>query len=104
MQAKTLKQPGKFSSAERVRREVANAISIVECAKASGAVGDGALLSAFLHDAASKTPDAVSGLVSTQMILSSGVKVNAVSVTGSGNFATPTIVGGVLAGIVLSAS
>lgn len=43
-------------------------------------------------------------LPSTSFVLNSGVKVNAVSVTGSGNFATPTIVGGVITGIVLSAS
>ncbi len=44
------------------------------------------------------------GLLSTQVTLSSGVKVNAVSVTGSGNFATPTIVAGAITGIVLSVS
>jgi hypothetical protein len=105
MQAKTLKQPGKFASAERLRREVANAISIVEVAKAHGAVGQGALLSDFLHDAAAKTPNAVAPVVSaTQFVLNSGVKINGVAITGTGNFATPTIVGGVITGIVLSAS
>jgi hypothetical protein len=102
MQAKTLKQAGRFASAERLRREVANAISIVEATKASGAVGDGALLSAFLHDAASKTPNAVSGLVSTQTILSHGVAVTGVTITGSGTTFTPTVVAGVLTGGVLS--
>lgn len=45
-----------------------------------------------------------SGVTATQVILSSGVKVNAVAITGTGNFATPTIVNGAITGIVLSAS
>lgn len=44
------------------------------------------------------------GTTTTQFILNSGVKVNAVAVTGTGNFATPTIVNGAITGIVLSAS
>lgn len=47
---------------------------------------------------------ASAALPSTSFVLNSGVKVNAVAVTGTGNFATPTIVGGVITGIVLSAS
>lgn len=43
-------------------------------------------------------------LAATKTILTSGTKVNAVAVTGTGNFATPTIAAGVLTGIVLSAS
>lgn len=43
-------------------------------------------------------------LPATQVTLSSGQKVNAVSVTGTGNFATFTIVGGAITAIVLSAS
>lgn len=43
-------------------------------------------------------------LGSTKTILTSGTKINAVSVTGTGNFATPTIVNGVITAIVLSAS
>lgn len=44
------------------------------------------------------------GTLSTQFVLNSGVKVPATLVSGSGNFATPTIVAGVITGIVLSAS
>jgi hypothetical protein len=43
-------------------------------------------------------------LPSTQKTLTSGVKVAVGTVTGSGTFGTPTIVGGVITGIVLSAS
>lgn len=43
-------------------------------------------------------------LGATKTILTSGTKINAVSVTGTGNFATPTIVDGVITAIVLSAS
>lgn len=43
-------------------------------------------------------------LASTVAPLVSGVKINAGTVSGSGNFATPTIVNGVITGIVLSAS
>lgn len=43
-------------------------------------------------------------LPSTQKTLSSGVKASVGTVTGSGTFGTPTIVGGVITGIVLSAS
>lgn len=40
----------------------------------------------------------------TQVTLTSGQKVNAVSVTGTGNFATFTIANGAITAIVLSAS
>lgn len=43
-------------------------------------------------------------LPSTQKTLSSGVKVPVGTVTGTGTFFTPTIVGGVITGGVLSAS
>lgn len=43
-------------------------------------------------------------LDATKTILTSGTKINAVAVTGTGNFATPTIANGVITGIVLSAS
>ena len=43
-------------------------------------------------------------LPATQVTLSSGQKVNAVSVTGTGNFATFTIVAGAITAIVLSES
>ena len=40
----------------------------------------------------------------TQVTVSNAQKVNAVSVTGTGNFATFTVAGGAITGIVLSAS
>jgi hypothetical protein len=43
-------------------------------------------------------------LAATKTIVTSGVKVNAASVTGTGNFATITVANGVITGIVLSAS
>lgn len=105
MRATTLLKPGKFSNSERLRRDVALAISNVEVAKAHGAVGQGADLAKFLADSAQKTPGYTApALPATQVVLTSGAKVNAVAVTGTGNFATPTIANGVLTGIVLSAS
>lgn len=46
----------------------------------------------------------ISGIGTNQVTLTSGQKVNAVSVTGTGNFATFTIVGGAITAIVLSSS
>ena len=43
-------------------------------------------------------------LAATKSIVTSGTKVNAVSVTGTGNFATFTVVDGAITAIVLSAS
>lgn len=43
-------------------------------------------------------------LPATAALIASGDKVNAVSVTGTGNFATFTVANGVITGIVLSAS
>ena len=43
-------------------------------------------------------------LAATKTIVTSGVKINAVSVTGTGNFATITVANGVITSIVLSAS
>lgn len=43
-------------------------------------------------------------LAATKTIVTSGAKVNAGSVTGTGNFATITVANGVITGIVLSAS
>lgn len=43
-------------------------------------------------------------LAATKTIVTNGVKVNAVSVTGTGNFATFTVTNGVITAIVLSAS
>lgn len=56
MRATTLLKPGKFSNSERLRRDVALAISNIEVAKAHGADGQGAELAAFLADSAQKTP------------------------------------------------
>lgn len=44
------------------------------------------------------------GGATDQVTLTSGTKVNATAVSGSGNFATPTIVNGVITALVLSAS
>lgn len=44
------------------------------------------------------------GTTGTQFVLNSGTKVSLGTVTGTGNFGTPTIVGGVITGTVLSAS
>lgn len=104
MRAKTLKQPGRFSNAERLRVEVATAISHVETAKAKGATGDGALLSAFLSDAASKTPNAVAPtLPATQVIVSNGGTINVEN--SAGNLDSPAIAvvaAGVLTGVNLA--
>lgn len=43
-------------------------------------------------------------LATTKTIVTNGVKVNAASVTGTGNFATFTVANGVITAIVLSAS
>jgi hypothetical protein len=43
-------------------------------------------------------------LAATKTIVTSGVKIDAVSVTGTGNFATITVANGVISAIVLSAS
>lgn len=43
-------------------------------------------------------------LAATKTIVTSGVKINAVAVSGTGNFATITVAGGVITAIVLSAS
>lgn len=43
-------------------------------------------------------------LAATKTIVTSGVKIDAVSVTGTGNFATITVADGVITAIVLSAS
>lgn len=104
MQVTTLKFPGGFTSAQTIRREVAHEISQLEISAAAGSPADPAL-AAFLLDAAQKTPGYVApALPATQAIVSNGVKVNAVSVTGTGNFATFTVVSGVITAIVLSAS
>lgn len=57
-----------------------------------------ALIAALQNAGATTTAGA------TQVTLTSGVKVNAVSVTGTGNFATFTIANGAITAIVLSAS
>lgn len=54
--------------------------------------------------AASQAIGGTAALPATQAVVTSGVKVNAVSVTGTGNFATFKVAGGVITGIVLSAS
>ena len=43
-------------------------------------------------------------LPATQVILSNGVKISGVTITGTGTFFTPTVAGGALTGGVLSAS
>lgn len=65
---------------------------------------EGAVIDTALTAASTALSALGAGLASTAFLLQSGTKVNAVSVTGTGNFATPTIVGGVITGIVLSAS
>lgn len=54
--------------------------------------------------AAALTVAGASGLPTTSAVVASGVKVNAGTVTGTGNFATLTVVAGVITGITLSAS
>lgn len=56
-------------------------------------------------DSAVVAATAIGGsLTATQAIVTSGAKINAGSVTGTGNFATITVAAGVITGIVLSAS
>lgn len=104
MQAADLLYPGYTGPNERIRRDVAFAISKLETAKGLGAP-DKPAFALFLADAATKTPGYAGPIIpATQALVSDGVKVNAVSVTGTGNFATFTVAGGVITGIVLSAS
>lgn len=106
MQASKLLKPGVLSTSERLRREVANAISQVEVAKAHGAPGGGAQLGAFLADAASKTPDYAGGVLpATEVVVKHGdtvgVKNSAGDVTVNG---TLSVSGGVLRGVALPAT
>jgi hypothetical protein len=102
MQVTTLKDPGSVLG-QTIRKEVARAISQLEDAAVYGTPD--AALSAFLYDAASKTPGFAGPVgAGTKAVVTSGVKVNAVSVTGTGNFATFTVVNGAITAIVLSAS
>ena len=58
-------------------------------------------------DAAVTAAVAIGGVVvlpATQAVVANAQKVNAGTVTGTGNFATFTVAGGVITGIVLSAS
>lgn len=104
MQDYTLKNPGNDQLMQTLRKNAAAAISNLEGVKDAGGT-PGTDLSAFFSDAATKTPGYVAPtLPATQVTLSSGQKVNAVAVTGTGNFATFTIAGGAITGIVLSAS
>lgn len=54
--------------------------------------------------AAALTVAGATGLPATSAVVANGAKVNAVSVTGTGNFATFTVANGVITAIVLSAS
>lgn len=103
MRATTLRKPGEFSNSERLRRDVALAISNVEVAKAAGATGQGSALAAFLSDAAQKTPDyAAPALPGNQAIVTSGVVLSP-TVTGTGTKATLTVANGVVTAVTLSA-
>lgn len=62
------------------------------------AAADGAIVAATAIGGSSAP------LPATQAIVTSGAKINAGSVTGTGNFATITVAAGVITGIVLSAS
>lgn len=102
MQAVDLKFPG--DSALSIRREVARQITDLE-----DAVGQGAPVvpdfAAFLLDAATQTPGYVAPtLPTTQAVVTNGVKQSGWTVTGTGTFFTPTVVGGVCTGGVLSTS
>jgi hypothetical protein len=105
MRPENLLKPGNFSVAEKLRRLVAVAIGNIQSAKAKGAVGEGAQLSAFLHDAASKTPDAVSGLPATQAVLSNGQTVNVRTSTGGDSHgSTAVVAAGAITGVNLAAT
>lgn len=100
MQAADLKNPGIDQLAQTTRMNVAALISNVE--NETNPSGD---VAAFLSDAATKTPGYTGpALPATQAVVSDGVKVDAMSVTGTGNFATFSVANGVITGIVLSAS
>lgn len=104
MQDYTLLNPGIDQVSQTMRKNVAHCISNLEGVVELGATPDAAL-SLFLADAATKTPGYTApALPANQVKLTSGQRVNAVSVTGTGNFATFTIVGGAITAIVLSAS
>lgn len=104
MQPTDLKFPGDFTHGKTIRREVAHTISQVQIAVQQGATVD-PTFAAFLADAATKTPGYTApALPATQAVVANGAKVNAVSVTGTGNFATFTVANGVITAIALSAS
>lgn len=103
MQATDLKFPGDYTHGKTIRREVAHVISQLEIAAANSTVP--ADFSAFLADAAAKTPGYTGPVLpATQAVISNGVKLSGWTVTGTGTFFTPTIVAGVCTGGVLSAS
>lgn len=100
MRIETLLSPGVNSQSLNLRTAAAKAISHAELYSAAS---DKQSLTDFFYDCAVKGGGARVA-AANQFVLTSGVKVNAVAVTGTGNFATPTIVNGVITGIVLSAS
>lgn len=98
MRDTTLLKPGTLSTSNRLRREVAYAISQVEVAKANGATGEGSQLSAFLLDAASKTPGYTGPVLpSNQAIVNNGDILNS---TGTGTTVTLSVVGGVITAVL----
>lgn len=98
MRDATLLKPGTLSTSNRLRREVAYAISQVEVAKANGATGEGAQLSAFLQDAAAKTPGyAGPVLPGNQAIVNNGALIPA---TGTGTTVTLSVVGGAVTAVL----
>lgn len=104
MQDYNLLNPGIDQVSQTMRKNVAHCISNLEGVVELGATPDKAL-SLFLADAATKTPGYTpAALPATRVTLTSGQKVNAVSVTGTGNFATFTVANGAITAIVLSAS
>lgn len=105
MRPENLLKPGNFSVAEKLRRLVAVAIGNIQSAKAKGAPGEGAQLSAFLHDAASKTPDAVSGLPATSAVLANGATVAVRNSAGADSHnATAVVAAGAITGVNLAAT
>lgn len=104
MQDYDLLNPGIDQVSQTMRKNVAHCISNLEGVVELGATPDTAL-SLFLADAATKTPGYVEPVAPTNAVtLTDGQKVDAVSVTGTGNFATFTVVDGAITAIVLSAS
>lgn len=93
-----LLKPGTSSTSNRLRREVAYAISRIEQSIAGGGNPEAAELAAFLADAGTKVPGAVPA---DQAIVTTGT-LDDITVTGTGTTLTLTVSGGKITAAALS--